>query len=121
MAAALALIVSACAGPPINVESPPLGTDGKSRWLFVQVVTPGLFVGELYARKAGNGAWGNDLVFVDNIHTGDGRSYNLDDGSGNCRFDLRRRVFGGGGPPEFQDQMNVDLCAMNKAKQVWLL
>ena len=89
--------------------------------MFVHVVSKDLFVGELYARKAGTGAWGNDLVFVNNIYPGQGKAYNLDDGSGNCRFDLRRKVFGGNGPPQFQDQMNVDLCEMNRKKQAWLL
>jgi hypothetical protein len=120
-ATALLTLTVACAGPPISLESPPLSADGQSRVLFVQVVSEGVFVGELYARKAGAGSWGTDLVFVDNIYPGNGRAFNLDDGSTNCRFDLRRRVFGGSGPPELQDQMNVDLCKMNKAKQVWLL
>jgi hypothetical protein len=120
-ATALLTLTVACAGPPISVESPPPSADGQSRVLFVQVVSEGVFVGELYARKAGTGSWGSDLVFVNNIYPGNGRAFNLDDGSTNCRFDLRRRVFGGNGPPEFQDQMNVDLCKMNKAKQVWLL
>lgn len=107
--------------PPIHLNDPPLVADGQSGWLFVDVVTPGVFVGELYARKAGIGSWGNDFVFVDNIHTGDSRAYNLGDGTGNCKCDVRRFVFGGGGPPQFQDQLDVDLCAMNKKKQVWLL
>jgi len=121
MSSLLLAAVAGCTGAPISLDNPPLGADGKSRLLFVEVNTKGLFIGELYARKAGSGSWGNDLVFVNNIHPGDSKVYNLGDGSGNCKFDLRRRVFVVDGQPEFQDQMNVDLCKMNKNKQVWLL
>lgn len=121
LVAGLLPAVAGCGGTPVDFENPPLGADGKSRWLFMQVITPDVFVGELYARKAGAGSWGADLVSVDNIYPGDRKAYNLDDGSGNCNFDLRRRVFGGDGPPEYQDQLNVDLCAMNTKKQAWLL
>jgi len=121
LAGVLLAVVVGCSGPPVSIDNPPLSADGQSRLLFVRVNTEGMFVGELYARKAGAGSWGADLVFVNNIYPGEGKVYNLDDGSGNCKFDLRRRVFGGGGQPVFQDQLNADLCKMNKNKQVWLL
>ena len=121
LAAALCASLAGCSGPPVSIDSPPLDADGQSRWLFVQVVSQYAFVGELYARKAGAGSWGDDLVFVNNIYPGQGKAYNLSDGSGACRFDLRRRIFPVNDAPQYQDQLNVDLCAMNRKKQAWLL
>jgi hypothetical protein len=122
LVAASLTLLAACDAMPVSFDNPPLDADGQSRWLFVQVVTEGLFIGELYARKSGTGSWGDDLVFVNNILPGQSRAFNLGDGSGNCLFDLRRRVFiVDDGSTEFQDLMRVDLCKMNKTKQAWLL
>lgn len=117
----LLVALAGCSGDPVDLDNPPLGADGQSRWLFVQNTRQGMFIGALYARKAGSGSWGNDLVLFDNIYPGDSRAFSLDDGSGNCKFDLRRLVYAVDEPPGYQDQMNVDLCAMNKKRQVWLL
>lgn len=120
--ALLAALVSCTSGPPVSIDNPPLGADGQSRWLFIKVVSQDAgFIGELYARKAGSASWGDDLVFTNNIGPGGSRAFDLDDGSGNCKFDLQRKVFNPSGPTDTQYQMDVDLCSMNKKKQVWLL
>jgi hypothetical protein len=114
--------LAGCSGAPVSIENPPLGADGQSRWLFVYVneTTDGA-IGGLYARKAGAGSWGDDLQLIGIVGPGEGKAYNLDDGSGNCKFDLRRRIISVNQPPVFQDQLNIDLCEMNRKKQAWLL
>ena len=109
------LSLSACGREQVSLSDPPLDSDGKSRYLFVAVPGPA-FVGELYAVKAGSDSWGRDLVLLDNIYPGDRRFFNLADGSGNCRFDIRTVQFDADGRRPMEN-FDVDLCEMNRKGQ----
>ena len=107
--------LSACGGESVLLSNPPLDSDGKSRYLFVVVPGPA-FVGELYAVKAGSDSWGPDLVLLDNINPGDRRVFNLSDGSGNCRFDIRTVQFDANCRRPMENY-NVDVCELNQKGQ----
>lgn len=123
--------LAACAGPPVDSSALPLGEDGKSRWLLVQVPeeNPGFgdfFVRGIYARPAGAPGRGDNITLMSNIHPCRKRAFDVDDGTTNCRFDVRAEMYGCRRPVDDDATWwnliveDVDLCAMNETRQVFL-
>jgi hypothetical protein len=131
MAGAMIAALSACAGPPADIADLPKGADGKSRWVLARAPAdnPGrgfFFLRGVYVRAPGTGPWGDDITLMDHVHPGDGRAFNVDDGTPRCRFDVRFEMYGYARQSDPKAAWwnlvadDVDLCEMNDEGRVFL-